>query len=457
MKYAICLLLSVMIGCGATASAAPAPGSPLREVVDQRLRGDRTGACLAVAVIDHAQVSQTFRCADEREDGRIGPRTAFEIGSVTKTMTAALLARLIERGEASLDDPLARFLPPDVAVPTHQGAPILLRHVVTHTSGLPTLPDIPLRDPQDPYAALTEAQVLHALGAVTLHEPPGTRYDYSNFAMMVLSAALARQAETSFPELLAREVFTPLGMKGAYVTSPPMDVEPAQGHSPNHARTPAWHFPGNLAGVGGVRATLDDMVRYVRAQLGQVASPLGPALTRTQARIPEAPVPFAMNWFIATSLDRTIYLHEGATGGFSSLVAFDVVNQRGAVILSDTSWNTLGGLGDFGLHLLDARVPIGAPHVARTAPPELLAASAGSYVVQLPTGPLALELRVEKGELVGQAQGQSAFALGYDSAGDFYGRDVDLVLRPSKRAEDPPFTLLQGRGAFPVSRAAATP
>src|SRR5690606_1516578 len=83
----------------------------LAALVDQRLSGDRTGACMAVAVIEKDTVARAFRCADPEDVGRIGPDSAFEIGSVSKTMTATLLAKLIVEGKASLDDPLAAYLP----------------------------------------------------------------------------------------------------------------------------------------------------------------------------------------------------------------------------------------------------------------------------------------------------------------------------------------------------------
>jgi CubicO group peptidase (beta-lactamase class C family) len=70
----------------------------------------------------------------------IDDRTAFEIGSVTKTMVAALLADLIGRGEIALDDPLEKLLPPGTAVPSFNGSHISIRHLVAHTSGLPSFP-----------------------------------------------------------------------------------------------------------------------------------------------------------------------------------------------------------------------------------------------------------------------------------------------------------------------------
>lgn len=95
-------VLRALAGSAGAATGADA----LRDTVEQRLRGDRSGACFAVAVVD-ADVHRAFVCADADDEGRIGPDSRFEIGSISKTMMGALLADLIRAGKASLDDPLA--------------------------------------------------------------------------------------------------------------------------------------------------------------------------------------------------------------------------------------------------------------------------------------------------------------------------------------------------------------
>jgi CubicO group peptidase (beta-lactamase class C family) len=170
---------------------------------------------MAVAVIEKDHVARTFQCASDGDAGRIGADAVFEIGSVSKTMTAALLAELILQGRGSLDDTLASWLPEGTKVPDWQGQPILLRHVVTHTSGLPALPSRMDATGTDPYAKLDEAALLASLADVKLAAAPGTKFEYSNFAMMVLSQAIARRAGMDFESLARRELFAPLGMAHA--------------------------------------------------------------------------------------------------------------------------------------------------------------------------------------------------------------------------------------------------
>lgn len=101
--------------------------SNLRAALEQRFKGDRTGACVATAVLDKGTTATAYFCANPNAQRPYDEFTAFEIGSVTKPMTAALLAELILRGELTLDDPIVRLLPPDTSVPSFNGRQITVR------------------------------------------------------------------------------------------------------------------------------------------------------------------------------------------------------------------------------------------------------------------------------------------------------------------------------------------
>lgn len=429
----------------------------LQSIVDARLAGDRTGACMAVAVIEKDQVTRTFRCANPADAGRIGADAAFEIGSVSKTMTAVLLAEMFARGQGSLDDRLADWLPAGTAVPEFEGQPILLRHVVMHTSGLPALPSrLGTTNYHDPYANLTEEALLASLADVQLSAAPGSHFDYSNFASMLLSYAVARRAGKDFESLARERLFAPLGMDGAYINSKPQAVREAKGHTPNAQETPPWRFATNLGGVGGVRATLEDMVRYVQGNLGQRPSSISAALEAAQQPLGGKP-PMAMNWMLVPVGDRTVHAHEGGTGGFSSWVSIDRERQRGVVILSDTTWNSIGSLGSLGLHLVDESFPLGKPRRLVAADAALLASLEGTYQLQ---GAMKITLRQRDGRLFVQAEGQSEFEMAHDDAGDFFPLELDAVLKP-RIGEDgvASFTWTQMGGVMAATRidAAAAP
>ena len=390
-------------------------------------------------------------CADAKNLNRISPNSAFEIGSISKTMTAALLADLILQGKASLDDPISKYLPKDTVVPSFEGKPILLKHIVTHTSGLPVVPDFGAADMNNPYANVDEAALLKTLSQAKLKRAPGSEYEYSNYAMMLLTSLIAKHAGEDFETLLRERLFVPIGMKNSYVNLKPKAIDAAQGHSPNQKTTPAWTFKTNMAGVGGVRATLDDMVRYVQAQLGVSTSSISPALKLTQQIVKtEANNKMGMNWMLAPLDSHFVHMHGGGTGGFSAHAAFDLDTKRGVVILSDTALTSVGGLTSLSNHLQDSRLPLGKARTLKTPDAALLELLAGQYDV-MPG--MKLTVSREASTLFMQATGQQKFAMGYDSEGDFFPLEFDAILRPKKRADGGySLLLLQSGGAIPLKK-----
>ncbi|MDM4767106.1 serine hydrolase domain-containing protein [Pelomonas sp. SE-A7] len=419
------LIALALLALPALLCAAPLPETELalQQKIEARILGDRTGACLQAALIDKGQVLRARVCAGTRKDPAPAPDAAFEIGSVTKTMTAYLVQGLVASGKWSLDDPIAKHLPEGTAVPRQGERQILVRDLLTHSSGLPGLPPgMAMGDMSNPYATLTEAQLLASLAQVKLARAIGSQAEYSNYAMMLLSLAVARSLGGDYEAALREQLFKPLGMGKAYV-SKPAGAMPAAGHLPTGEPTPAWTIATNLAGVGMVKATLADMESYARAQLGE--GPAAPVALMRQTQHPLAHG-FAMNWMRRSLQGRELVMHEGGTGGFSSLVALEPGAQRGVVLLADTSLADLGGLSDLGLALLGLDGPALKSRKAAEAPAALRKAMAGEYELA------GMKVKVwEQGDkLMAQATGQGELELRYDSYGDFYPQGFSALLRP---------------------------
>ena len=294
-------------------------------------------------------------------------------------------------------------------------------------------------------------RLLDALAATQLTREPGSKWEYSNFAMMVLSYALAKRSGKDYETLLRERLLVPLGMNETYVAQRPPHVRLTQGHLPNAMPAVPWDFPPDMAGVGGVRATLPDMLRYLEGQLGTRESAITPALARTQEQVASVGGRrMGMNWNLSTRNGHTLISHEGGTGGYSSFAAFDRTAKRAVVLLSDTALTSIGGLGSLGWHLLDPSSPTGVPRVVATAGAKLIDAFIGKYRLQ---GGLGMELRHNGSSLTIQADGQAEFEMGYDSAGDFYPLKFDALLRPKRKADGTyTFTWFQLGGAVEAER-----
>jgi CubicO group peptidase (beta-lactamase class C family) len=297
-----------------------------------RLAAQRAGVVVAAVAGDAAEI---------RAAGQTSTDAVFEIGSVTKVFTALALARLTITGATDLDEPLAELLPPGARTRSRDGTEITLRHLATHTSGLPRLPtgmllQALLRPSKDPYAGCTTDRLLQSLARTRLGATPGRRFRYSNFGAGLLGLALARRAGIDYETLITREISAPLGLTDTGITVPAGRL--AQGHTRRGRPTPPWNM-ADLAGAGGLRSTAADLVRFLRAQLAAEPDPAIRLTREVKHRIN----PFA--WVHLGWMGRRLHAeqgghlqlwHNGGTGGFSSFVGFDPEKSVAVVALSST-------------------------------------------------------------------------------------------------------------------------
>ena len=122
----------------------------------------------------------------------LGQRSVFEIGSISKVFTGILLADMVAQGEVSLSDPVSKYLPDGVTMPSRGGREITLLDLSVHHSGLPRLPDnMSPADPANPYADYSVEQMYSFLSGYELQRDIGSQYEYSNFSTGLLGHVLA--------------------------------------------------------------------------------------------------------------------------------------------------------------------------------------------------------------------------------------------------------------------------
>src|SRR5262249_49992614 len=110
------------------------------------------------------------------------------IGSDTKTFTALLFADMTERDDIRLDDPVRKYLPESVNVPTRNGKEITLHQLATHTSGLPCVPNnLDPHRADNPYAEYSDDKLYAFLSGYKLTRDPGSASEYSNLGMGLLT------------------------------------------------------------------------------------------------------------------------------------------------------------------------------------------------------------------------------------------------------------------------------
>jgi len=284
--------------------------------------------------------------------------SVFEIGSVTKVFTATLLCDMVERGELNLDDPISKFLPATVKAPTHDGKGITLRQLSSQVSGLPRMPgNFAPKDPNNPYADYSVEQMYSFLSGYALTRDPGAQYLYSNLGVGLLGHILTRRAGMDYETLVRTRELRPLKMSDTAIElTPGMKARLASGHNQMLKPVANWDLP-TLAGAGALRSTVNDLLKFVGANLGLTKSPLAVAMQKAHQPQHDTGTPgleVGLGWHILTKFNTEIVWHNGGTGGYHSFVGFDKKKRRGVVILS----NSTNDIDDIGRHLLESQYPL---------------------------------------------------------------------------------------------------
>lgn len=430
---ALALGLALAVGlAGAVGQARAQAASQFEQLVDRRVAAEAVPLCVAVARVSAAGTETAVRCASAMAP-RLTAQSVLEIGSLSKVFLGVLLADSVARGELRLDDPLARYLPAGSTVPEVDGRVITLRDLATHRSGLPRLPPgFNPRSRTDPYAELSVEQLLAALAATQLDASPGSRYAYSNFGAMLLSYALGRAAGQPFDVMLRERITAPLGMHSTVAARAASLAQPqAQGHGPAGAPVAAWNVDPQLAGVGMIRSTLQDMQRFLQAAVRPGDDALGRALRESQAPLQEAESGRGIGLFWQRSRapsGRAMVEHNGATGGFTSMLALDPERGVGAVVLVDTQRN----LDDLARHLVDPSASLKQPRPRLQPDAPTIDQLVGVYRLA-PGFDLTLTRRGQA--LYVQATGQPAFEVFFEAPDRIYWTVVEASAQFERDAD----------------------
>jgi CubicO group peptidase (beta-lactamase class C family) len=310
-------------------SAADFPAVMNRDIAPMLQRLDLAaadgGAGIVIGVSEHG-VRRVMTYGAARADA------LFEIGSITKAFTGLLLAQMAVQGKVDLRDPVRTLLPSRVS-PRPHGFEITLLDLATHHSGLPLMPDnAGPGDQLESYTNYRAADLYDFIQRHGLEKSPDTSFRYSNLGFAVLGAALANRAETSYPELVKREITGPLGMQDtAIVLSPEQLRRLMQGYDGQRRPTPRFDLDA-LASAGGIRSTAGDMLTYLEAQLHPEKTPFPAALAESQRlrdHITEDQR-IALAW--EYNPDTGVYEKGGRTSGFTTFACFDPHRDFAAVV-----------------------------------------------------------------------------------------------------------------------------
>jgi CubicO group peptidase (beta-lactamase class C family) len=333
----------------------------------RKILSDGAAPSLAVAVARNGEIvwSEAFGFADREARVPATVETPYSIASLTKPFTATALMILEERRRLDLDEPLSRYLGPLERPGVSAPGEVTLRRILGHVAGFPVHYQYFFDDQPD--RPLSFAETMRCYGA-EIHKP-GSRHSYSNLGFGALGETVARVSGQRYRDFLAREVFAPLGLKGASV---PERAEEAVGAAKRYGRDGSLlpFYVTDFTGGSAVFASVEDVVRFGSFHAGALMAGQRAVLTPESltAMQQKGTGDNGLGWSVNHTWNKhPVIWHSGAMPGAAATlwlvpaekVAIAVVaNQIGASV------NQLAG------EILADLLPAGQPAAGSRAPEE---------------------------------------------------------------------------------------
>lgn len=264
--------------------------------------------------------------------------SVYEIGSVSTTFCGLILAYAVMENKVNPEDDIRKYLPGKYPDLLYSKAPIRIKHLVNHSSGLPVIPGNMLQqedyDSLNPYKHYKRQQIFDYLKVIKLKQTPGVTCDYSNLGIALLGIILEDVYSKSFEDLVNEKICAPAQMKSCFISSPSSQTDYlTQGYNEKGDATPAWQL-GDFAAAGGLHSSSEDLLRYLKLELSETDSAV--KLSHQPTFVGRQKLAFA--WFIKRTHDgNTLYWHNGATFGFRSFCGFVKEKNCAVVVLSNSA------------------------------------------------------------------------------------------------------------------------
>ncbi len=326
----------------------------IRESID---RGLAPGAAVAIVKDTSILMLKGFGFSDTQQHDSVGVFSVFRLGSVSKSLASVLTAKLVQEGTLNWDDPVVKYLPDFQLKSKESTEQVTIRHLLSHTTGLP-------------YHAFTDAidngasldPLIYHLRDLNLTGPPGQTYSYQNVAYSVVGKVIEAATGKPYPVVMKEKVFQPLGMDQASLTFQEMIANDDKARPHVHTLR-GWRPTAinqtyyNVGPAGGVNASISDMARWLRALTSHDQNLLQPA-TREEMFRPVVKATarnryfrnwkrssgsyYSLGWRVLTFKTDTLKYHGGYVNGYRSEIAIKDDEGLGICVLV----NAAGVLAD---------------------------------------------------------------------------------------------------------------
>jgi CubicO group peptidase (beta-lactamase class C family) len=275
------------------------------------------------------------RLAKKTPENAINAETLFDLASISKQFTAAAILKLNEEKRLGLQDDVTKFLP---RFPYKN---ITLKHLLTHTSGLPEYMDFPERDfnQKEPLNITQLESYLERVKPKILSQP-GVRFKYINTNYALLALIVEKITKNSFEQYVRKEIFTPAGLQTTcFATELAAKTNYAKGHLADGGERP-FHFQNGVIGDKGIYANTEDIYRWVKAYL--IDYKVLPKNVVEQAAQPQntfvkndSPELYGYGLRIEDEVNGYLIYHGGLWRGFQNNMVFRPKDQYIFIVLSN--------------------------------------------------------------------------------------------------------------------------
>ncbi|MCU5026051.1 beta-lactamase family protein [Bacillus cereus] len=234
----------------------PSKYEVLTQRLDQYLNDNAFNGSVLVTIKDHVILRKAYGYANIQDNVLTTPKTKYRIGSITKTVVAVSIMQLQEQGKLNIDENVNKYIS---TFPAEKQ--ITLRHLLTHTSGLP-------EQGQGHVNATSRLKLINWIGSQKLAFSPGTDWKYSDYNYMVLGYIVEKISKQPLAQYIKEHIFNPANMKESGIGEKmPEEIFLAEGYIKDKGSLlPAQRSQMKwLYGCGDMYTTVDDMKKLDEA------------------------------------------------------------------------------------------------------------------------------------------------------------------------------------------------
>lgn len=297
----------------------------------------------AVAVVKNGRVVRMkgYGVASLEFGVPVTTETVFEIGSVSKQMTAAGIMLLVQDGKVNLDERISKYLPNT----PEAWKDVTVRHLLTHTSGIKSYTGL---DGFDLSQRMSMADFIRKLSPHPLEFIPGEKNIYSNSGFNLLAYIIETQSGKRYFDFMRERIFIPLGMTKTADRDPQFVI-------PLRANGYEWRDnrhngrDGNLTdlmGAGSIVSTINDMTKWEAALRGdKFLSAESKKMIWTQFTFNSGKLsPYGFGWRISDVRGHKLIGHTGQTAGFGAAIFRYVDDDVTVIVLTNLGETGMGSL-----------------------------------------------------------------------------------------------------------------